>query len=52
MAVVEETGATVAAAPRPGGGPLQSNPVRSYRSDCTSPRIRDRRPNALKEQVK
>jgi hypothetical protein len=28
------------------------NPVRAYRSDCTSPRNRDRRPNALKEQVK
>ena len=28
------------------------NPVREYRSDCTSLRNRDRRPNALKEQVK
>ena len=28
------------------------NPARSYRSDCISPRIRDRRPNELKEQVK
>ena len=28
------------------------NPVRAYRSDCTSPRTRDRRPNELKEQVK
>jgi len=28
------------------------NPVRVYRSGCTSPRIRDRRLNSLKEQVK
>ena len=28
------------------------DPVRSYRSDCTSPRTRDRQPNFFKEQAK